>query len=673
MNVRQEMLNRLRKLVNLDAVSVNNELLLQADLLMRHHFNALGSGWIHNCYGMQAPGFQGLNYSDPSLTPEKIRATVPEWYLPRQSVLVRLISYYHPDYVPIDWQIDIKSGARYQIDHISRIGFGKIEGMDAKMPSELSRMYHLVVLGRAWRATRKEEFRREIVAQVLDWLSVHPAEYGAGWRAPMNAAIRIVNLLTALALISPSLDPCEEHDGQFLDIVYETLKDHRKYIAENLEYTENATCLHPNHYIADLAGLLVLSSFLRDYDPEALAWENLARREFGLTMRWQINPDGIDFEATTMYHAFALEMLVDALILSARLHDALTAEAQRDWLNKTYGEDFSRLVYKMFAALRDLIQPNRHIPVVGDNDSGRFLCLENPGGHDTDRVFFCGIGAALFHDSKLLPPTFTKEDWAYAATMMNGLPCALPEKPNPVKSAAFRDSGFYVLRNRDAYAFVCCAPIGTAGKGAHSHNDRLEVLLSLRGEDIVIDPGVYAYTASKKYRNMYRNVEAHSTVSINGLQPNRLNPEDCWWGYRDDTRCECLEFRDDGASTVFRGQHHAYERLDIPVTHSRTVELKPTELIIHDQFLKDPRFGNEMPIDYTFMLGSSCKVVSHPDHLTLVSGKVELSVKTQKGEWALENGYYAPCYGAHADTLLLRIHFDRFIEENEIRFVWESL
>jgi len=255
---------------------------------------------------------------------------------------------------------------------------------------------------------------------------------------------------------------------------------------------------------------------------------------------------------------------------------------------------------------------------------------------------------------------------------MNGLPCRMPEKPKPAKSVAFPDSGFYVLRNPEAYAFVCCAPIGTAGKGAHSHNDRLEVLLSLRGEDIVIDPGVYAYTASKKYRNMYRDVEAHATVRINGLQPNRLNPEDCWWGYRDDTRCECTDFRDDGETTYFQGRHHAYERMDIPVTHSRSVELKMTELVIHDRFLKDERFGNEMPVDYYFMLGPSCGVESHPEYLTIRSGAVEVCLKTQHGTWSVEKGFYAPTYGAHAVTTLLHIHFDKFIEENEIRFSWEN-
>lgn len=670
MNIRQEMLKKLGMLLNIETIGANEVLMEQAAHAMNHEFNALGSGWIRNHYGMQAPGFQGFNYSDTTLTAEKIRATVPDWYKARQAEQVALIDHYRPGYEPIDWQIDIKCGARYDIVHVSRIAFGKIEGMDAKVPSELSRFFHLVILARAWRATGNDEYRCEVIAQILDWLSVHPAAHGAGWRANMNVCIRIANLLAALAIISPGFDAEDEYDAKFLDILYESLVEHRRYVAEYLEFTEDPTCLHPNHYIADLSGLLLLSTFLSGCDPEALPWANIARREFGLTMRWQINPDGVDFESTTMYHAYATEMLVGALLLSARLQGADTAEKQREWLKKYYGEDFVEMVRSMFAALRDLIQPNRRLPVVGDNDSGRFLCLENFGGHDTDRVFFCGVGAALFEDEKLLPPMFEQSDWAYAAAIITGLPCAKPENLKPARSTGFRDSGFYVMRSKNAYSFVCCAPIGTAGLGAHSHNDRLEATLSLKGEDIIIDPGVYAYTASKKFRNMYRNVEAHSTVCIAGVQPNRLKPEDCWWGYRDDTKCECLHFGEEEGKTTFVGQHHAYERLDVPVTHRRKAELTDDALILEDSFIKDPRFGNDMSVEYTFMLSAGCQAKAEGGKVSIECNGVSLIGETACGEWIVEEGYYAPMYGAHAKTTRLRIRFDSFIEGNTVKFSW---
>lgn len=671
MNRNAEMISRLKLLVHQDSVKADAAVLQQAERLMNHDFNCLGSGWVHNCYGMQACGFQGINYSDYSIKAEDVRAEVPEWYQPRQKKCLQLIDHYVQEYIPIDWQIDIKSGARYTIRHISDITFGKVEGMDAKMPSELSRGYHLVVLARAYKTTGNDKYRREILAQILDWWTVHPLEYGAGWRANMNVAIRAVNWLTALAMIADDFDCGSSEDMEFLDLLYDSLVEHRRYISKYLEFTEHPSCLHPNHYIADVCGLFIVSAFLRGIDPDAEGWYILAKRELAATMAWQINDDGMDFESTTMYHAFALEMVSGGMLLPARLAGATSAEAQRAFVKKEIGESFYDLMYTVFVALRDLIQPNRRLPVVGDADSGRFLVLEGGGKHDTDRVCLCGVGAALYEDASLLPAVFEESDWEYAQYLIDDTDRTLLPVEGIQKSTGFETSGFYVLRSDDAYAFVSCAQIGTAGKGAHSHNDRLETLLCVKGQDIIIDPGVYAYTASMKYRNLFRNIGAHATVCINDVQPNRLNPEGCWWGYRDDTQCKCLAFHEKDGKTTFTGEHYAYQRLDIPVTVRRTAVLRTGALEISDSFIKDKRFGNDMSVEYSFMLGADC-TVSHKDDRTLEirSGDVTVTAYTNLGTWTVEEGFYAPMYGAIDDTKCLKIRFDNFIEANEVRFSW---
>lgn len=666
-----ELLSRLKSLINQEAVKADDFVLGQAKKLMNHEFNCLGSGWIHNYYGMEACGFQDINYSDFTIKTEDIRNEVPEWYKEKQQKCLRLIDHYDPDYVPIDWQIDIKSGARYTIRHISDITFGKVEGMDAKMPSELSRGYHLVVLARAYKATSDDRYRREIIAQILDWWTVHPLEYGAGWRANMNVSIRVLNWLVALSMIAEGFDLTNSEDSEFLDLLYESLLEHRRYIGKYLEFTEKPSCLHPNHYIADICGLLIVSAFLRGIDPDAEGWYILAKRELAATMAWQINGDGMDFESTTMYHAFALEMVSGAMILPARLAGIKNSYKLKAFIKKEIGEEFFDRMYTVFIALRDLIQPNRRLPVVGDADSGRFLVLEGGYKHDTDRVCLCGVGAALYADAALLPPMFDEDDWDYADCLINDVDKALSPVDGIVASRAFDISGFYVLRSETAYSFVSCAPIGTAGKGAHSHNDRLETLLSVKGEDIIIDPGVYAYTASMKYRNLFRDISAHATVCINDIQPNRLNPEGCWWGYRDDTQCKCLRFEERDGKTTFVGEHYAYERLEVPVTVRRSAALDNSALDILDCFLKDARFGNNMSVEYTFMLGAECSVSVKCDNVVEIkSGDVTVTAITDNGAWIVEDGFYAPMYGAIAKTVRLRIRFDAFIPENGIRFSW---
>jgi hypothetical protein len=624
-------IERLGQIVNRNGVTANEECMKQAGHIIRHEFNVLGSGWVHVYYGMKAAGFEGNNYSDTSVSCDKVRNSVPHWYKDRQKRQITLLKHYAPDFEPIDWQIDIKSGWRYDIAHISKIRFGMLEGVDAKVSADMSRGYQLVTLARAWRETGDIRYRNEVLAQILDWLTVHPPEYGAGWRANMNAAIRVVNWLAACSIISPAFDAYNKYDCEFLDILYESLLEHRRYIGQYLEYPELPNALHPNHYVANLCGLMVLSAFLKPFDPDARPWETLAMRELKVTTNLQINPDGLDFEGTTMYHSFVLEMISYALVITSRLNGAKNAKEAHEWICVNFKDDYDHILYKMFAAQRDLVQQNGSMPIVGDGDSGRFLCLEDAGNNDTYRVFLSAVGAALYSDTSLLPQAYTDKDITAACTLFDEQGELVKEEEIIPASIAFKETGFYIMKTRDVYSFISCGPIGTNGLGSHSHNDRLEVLLNVKGEDIIIDPGVYVYTASMKYRDLFRNVEAHSTVCVNGKQPNRLNPPGCWWGYFDDTKCKCLKWEVLGEKTIFEGEHYGYCRLDIPVVHRRRSECTNNSLYIKDMLLKAKNFGNEMTVDFRFTLGPECKVSADGEKALIKSNDIIVTAITTKG------------------------------------------
>lgn len=654
-------LDQLRQYAN--GVPADDEVLCQADRILKHELNVLGSGWVHNYYGMVTAGFEGHNYSDPTITFDQIRQTLPTWYREKSDRIIELIEKFVPDYQPIDWQIDLKSGARYDIVHVSGIKFGILDGVDAKMTADMSRGYQLVVLARAFLRTGDMRYRNELIAQFLDWLAMNPAEYGAAWRGNMNVAIRVPNVLCAFSMIASTL----EGEDELLELLYQSMIEHRRYVSEYLEFTELPTSLHPNHYIANFSGLLILCAFMKPFDPDAESWERMAWRELKLTTKWQINADGVDFEATTMYHAFALEMLSYAWILAARLNGAKKAPEVATYLEKTLGEEIWQLLRKMFEAQRGLCQQNGRMPVVGDADSGRFLYLEARLAHDTDRTCLLAVGAELFDDEDLLMGG--DPDYGAALALFDGVKPRKARLSND-KSIAFKETGFYIMKDPDYYAFICCSPIGTGGLGSHAHNDRLEVLLNVRGEDIIMDPGVYAYTASKSNRNLFRNVGVHATVCVDDKQPNRLNPPGCWWGYHDDTRCNCLQWEEKDGYTWFTGEHYAYNRLDVPVTHRRHVQGGKGQLLIRDQLRKAAGFGDEMTVSYAFTLGPNCKVKMQGSQVHITAGDVQVCMETVHGEFRAEPGSYAPMYGQIADTTLLTLRFEQFLPENQITIRW---
>lgn len=120
---------------------------------------------------------------------------------------------------------------------------------------------------------------------------------------------------------------------------------------------------------------------------------------------------------------------------------------------------------------------------------------------------------------------------------------------------AFPDFGLYLFRSVRLYLAVRCGPIGMNGRGAHAHNDQLAFELAIDGEDWVVDPGSYVYTASPTWRNAYRSVAAHAAPRLDGREPGRLDLGPFWLG--DEAKARCLSFDDSG----FTGEHRGFGRV----------------------------------------------------------------------------------------------------------------
>ena len=151
----------------------------------------------------------------------------------------------------------------------------------------------------------------------MDWLSANPVEYGIGWHANMNVAIRLTNWIVAYSIIRDGIDASYPAEAAFELEFTASIASHREFISGNLEFAE--TSIHPNHYLADLGGLLVGSSFLAKHSAEHRNWARMGLREIQLELDRQVGADGFDYESATNYHAFALEMLVLPLIIAAKL------------------------------------------------------------------------------------------------------------------------------------------------------------------------------------------------------------------------------------------------------------------------------------------------------------------------------------------------------------------
>lgn len=230
---------------------IKGKIIEEADKAKNHIFNLLGSGDVRVDYKLSAKGLEGYRYN--------MKLSQKEYLSIKEKVQSELKKIFKKsiEYEPIGWQIDFKSGYRWsEKTYYKFIKFGSKLGVDVKVPWELSRIQHLIQFALAYHSTKKEEYTEEIIKQIVDWILTNRYKFGVNWRCTMDIAIRVTNWVLAINLIKDYISNLPyEGKKYFYKIFYKSLYQHGNFIIHNLEWSEDLTS---NHYLSDIAGLLIL-------------------------------------------------------------------------------------------------------------------------------------------------------------------------------------------------------------------------------------------------------------------------------------------------------------------------------------------------------------------------------------------------------------------------------
>jgi hypothetical protein len=463
----------------------------------------------------------------------------------------------------IDWNRDFKSGHRwpptvfYQDVEVTRLH----DASDAKVPWELSRCHHLVILARAARLFDDRRFAAELESQLSAWLDENPTGYGINWTNPMEVAIRAVNWIWAIR----TLEGWRPLEAQLRKRATLSLQAHGRHIAANLEGTPY---LRSNHYLGDLLGLLVIGATIQN-DPAADRFVRLARRAFEREITRQVHPDGIGFEASLPYHALALEIFLIARV-------AIT------WTESSFAPGFDERLKTMLAASRSLRHPNGRWPQIGDSDSGRILPASFERPPSIDHLLW--IGAGVLGTSPCTPgPAHEEVAWTLGLEAWRGADRQPPTEESG--SVAFPKGGVFALRAGPTHVVARCGDVGQNGNGGHAHNDLLSFELSV-GDPIVVDSGTFVYTADPTARNAFRATAAHNTVAVGGEEMNPLSAVDLFV-LRQTARPRVEAWDVAPGGTRFVASHDGYRRLAPGVIHRRTfmLDASGTEFSVADELV----------------------------------------------------------------------------------------
>lgn len=444
----------------------------------------------------------------------------------------------------IDWNTDPVTGI--VIPPLSGdtaiLAFTAKHEIDVKALWDMGRMQTLPYFAIYYTIEKDERYRNEFLEQVESFYEQCGDCRGVQWACVMDAAIRAANLLIAYDIFSLS-NPQVKADDEFCKIFTRLIYLHGQYIADNLE-VDVVNGRNHNHYLADICGLLFISSYLTG--AAAKKWYKFSRNELLREAKKQFQSDGTNFEYSTSYHDLSCEFLVYGLALISRKQEIpddlymllLKAGGFSEVVRKRSGErvqigdnDSGRL-FKLSVSLRKC--DNEVIPYYEDHlSSDGFLSalsgLVINGAHPEERVIrtpeYQLIQAISGHSPKCMSISYPA---ALNLVLEQKLPGLAYRRTTEVSFEncgvkqmsggtwiGYPNFGLFYYHTQDADVYFYSGGDKKWSR-SHAHHDMLHFEVSTDEQDYFSDPGTGWYNIHPEWRTYFRSDAVHSAPYVLG-------------------------------------------------------------------------------------------------------------------------------------------------------------
>lgn len=580
----------------------------KADKLCKHIFDLLGSKNVKVAYDSKYGGFEGFLYDHRNnVENNKVRF---EFLRSNNQKYNQLLNNISSEYELIDWQVDFKSGYRWdERQESNKIVYGDKPGADIKIPWELGRMQHLTYFVYAYILTEDEKYFLEYKNQIFDFIAFNPIGYGTQWMTSMDVSLRIVSWLVTYDLFN---DVGVEFDDEFTKIFTDSVNDSISYIYENIEWSHG---MRGNHYFTNIVALLFAGLYTNNNLLYKFAYNNFKKE-----LEYQFGKDGGNFEASTGYHVFVHEMVEYTYLLTL-----------------ANGEKNKRILERLIK-LREFSNSLKYydnIPLIGDFDSGHFLELILT--HLTENNVNFDLFNILNNNSTILKNNKININ-SYLDSSAN--------KPNSSYIKSFDDFGLYI-KSEDKYrCYIRCGDLGQRGKGGHSHNDQLSFVLFAHGREIIVDPGTYVYTSLPEKRNRFRSTEMHNTLKYKEDEQYYWfedSKDDLFWIRKRDINQKVIKFNND----TFIGSHQAFD-----AKYNRKIEFTPIALNFTDALAK------HSTKKVFIHLASEINPVLNNNAILLKYKDINIAEIICDSHIELDDSFHSPKYGLKVPTKVIIFETD---------------
>jgi len=414
------------------------------------------------------------------------------------------------------------------------------------------------------------------LALIARWIAENPAAQGEGWE-PYPLSLRLVNW-GALALSGVPLP----------ETAWASMAVQARWLMQRLEWH-----LLGNHLFAN-AKALMFAGILFDGD-EAARWRHLALAILEREIPEQILSDGGHFERSTMYHALALEDVLDLInLLDARV----PAQAPE---TDALATDLRGRAQDMLRWLKSFCHPDGEI--------------------------------AFFNDAAFGIAPDPAELAAYAARL--GVVAA-------AETGLFEPSGYARLENDTAVLLADVAPVGPDYLPGHAHADTLSFELSLFGARVIVNGGTSVYGGDMAERLRQRATAAHSTLIHSGRSSSEV-----WSAFRTGRRARIIERH--CADNLLEAAHDGYAYLPGQPVHRRRWRLEAKALEISDEITAG---GAPSLARFHLASGIGAEVADGAIRLTMPEGR-QARVTTRGAALSLTPDSWHPRFGVSEPSMTI--------------------
>ena len=367
---------------------------------------------------------------------------------------------------------------------------------DPKIIWEINKQQYLLDLALAYQITNDSKYADKILNEINEWINQNPEYMGINWTSGLEISLRCLSWMFSLSLIREYI----VNENICINKIAHYIRVKTELIFNKLSLYSSAN----NHLIGELTLLLYSSYFIEC--KESKIWREKAINMLNNQIENQFYDDGVNKEQSINYqiHTMELYLLCEYLLNSNR------ASLKKETLE---------ILKKACFYLDKLSESDGTIFNIGDEDGGHILKIHSKCNIVLEILQF---GSLILKDSEIYGGKNRLVDYKilmlFGEEYLEFINKSCSDIDNDIDTYIFENGGMYVkngFMNNTAYkAMFDFGNIGMAPLNAHAHCDILSFNINFNGKPFLVDCGTYKYHKDEGFRNYFRGVSAHNTISI---------------------------------------------------------------------------------------------------------------------------------------------------------------